>query len=458
MLSIRTMCRRGRVVLMIAVLFHAFQIDSIDGFVVNSVRTNIISNYNTIISSSSCQHRGEYKSELRAITGGNDRSVARHYERRMTHEEQMELLRKSVEARRIRTIKTELTAQLGSVSTTPLTIALSRATGYGEELDLLETAIVEGESAREALVTGNMGLVHFCVNDILNKRQSYRSSLKSLSKEDLIQEGAIGLARAVDKWNPNIGGKFSTYAVYWIRAAVLRCIAARDDFVRVPEHVSAAVRKVTRAAQTLGLNIDDYDDNVFLSAQWREANAAKALAEEAGLTDQQLVEAMKVRKRRITGIMSFEPWMQNKKHYETDLISQEAFVDRSVAEYDSSSLSLDDSTHLKAILGKFLRPKEIEALSWRYGLNDKDKMKCQRDYVKDAERELFPSVSNTSKSRKPQMSSSPVRGKWGEAMSFSEVGNQMQVSAEYGRKLCHVAISKLQHAAEEGLLELAFLF
>jgi DNA-directed RNA polymerase sigma subunit (sigma70/sigma32) len=53
----------------------------------------------------------------------------------------------------------------------------------------------------------------------------------------------------------------------------------------------------------------------------------------------------------------------------------------------------------------------------------------------------------------------PTQGRWGEAMSFVEVGKRMKVSAEYGRRLCHAAIQKLQRAAQEGaLMEPAFLF
>ena len=276
--------------------------------------------------------------------------------------------------------------------------------------------------------------------------RSKKSQLQSVTREDLVQEGAIGLARAVDRWNPEIGGKFSTYAVYWIRAAALRCIAERDDLMRVPEHVSAAVRKMTKAAKTLGLDIDSDNllSNVYSSdASWKEAQAAKALAEEAGLTDKQLMEAMKVRQRRNKGhIMSFETWMQQGRDYETDLSP--------VASVEEDALAAVKTENLKKTLSRFLRPREMEALSWRYGLNTESTTKSSRprDYVAEAEEELFGS-------RAKEM---PVRGKWGEAMSFVEVGKKMQCSAEYGRRLCHAALNKLRQAAEEGILEPALLY
>ena len=94
-------------------------------------------------------------------------------------------------------------------------------------------------------------LVHFCVNNIMKSR-GRKQQLNSLSREDLIQEGAIGLARAVDKYDLAIGGKFSTYAMYWVRAAVLRCIAERDDMLRVPSHVSQAPMDVNVTFSLMG--------------------------------------------------------------------------------------------------------------------------------------------------------------------------------------------------------------
>lgn len=354
-------------------------------------------------------------------------------ENRMNHDEQQLLLKHAVEMRRILRIKADLTQQAGYVS--PLTLTLSKASGYGEEIDLFEQAITDGEAARENLVTGNVGLVYFCVNDILKTRRG-GSYLQSLSKEDLVQEGAIGLARAIDRWNPQIGGKFSTYAVYWVRACVLRCIAERDDFVKVPEHVSAAVRKLSRAAYSLGIIADDLNDT-FMSSQWKEAKAAKALAVEAGLSERQFIEAMKIRERRRTGIVSLETWMTEKKKFETN----------SVIGSDDFDLFEINATHIKSTLSKFLRPKEIEALSWRYGLNHE--LQAAKTILESPVKQPVNIDGNNKKWQ--------ISGKNGEALSFSEVGNKMHISAEYGRRLCHAAIDKLKQAVEEGLLEPALL-
>jgi RNA polymerase sigma factor (sigma-70 family) len=346
---------------------------------------------------------------------------------RLTHEEQMELLSHTVELRRIK--ETDAEVNITSKKTTalsPLISVRAEAAGFGDDIDAFERAIDLGHKARQS--NGNQ-----------------RGGLQSLSREDLVQEGAIGLARAVDRWNPEIGGKFSTYAVYWVRAAIFRCVAERDDLMRVPEHVSAAVRKVSKAAKRLGLEIDG--DNIISAvysssdANWKEAHAAKALAEEAGLTPKQLTAAMRVRDRRSRGIMSYDGWMQQGRDFEVDLSP--------VTENDPS-LSTIETEHLRVALSRFLRPREMEALSWRYGLTSEVAAKPSntRDYVSEAEDHLF------GKSSQQEL---PVQGRWGEAMSFVEVGKKMEVSAEYGRRLCHAALDKLRRAAEEGALEPALL-
>lgn len=382
------------------------------------------------------------------------------------------MLRQAAELRRLNQLETGLAIR-GQL---PLLSVRAKAAGYGEELEAYENAKLDGQKAREELVTRNMGLVHYCVTQILHKKKH----LNSLSREDLVQEGAIGLARAVDKYNPSIGGKFSTYAVYWIRAAVLRCIAERDDLLRVPSHVSQAVHEINKAARRLGM---DLDGSLYMtSSSWKEAQEAKRLAEEAGLSERNFEEAMKVRNRRYTGgYIAFESWMQKGEN----LVSDVPVMGETSA--DESATSAWEREQLRKILSQFLRPKEMEALSWRYGLvNDASSQQTTSDatpqqranqYLAEAEEKLFGSASATTtatathtilgsaspiktsmEAAASSSSSLPAKGRFGEAMSFHEVGKKMKVSAEYGRKLCHAGLAKLRQAAEDGRLEPALLF
>lgn len=388
---------------------------------------------------------------------------------RLTPEEEKELLRRAVEYRRLNNLEKDLALQ--NLNTLPLLSVRAKAAGYGEELEAYESAKLEGQLAREQLVTHNMGLVKYCVNQIIGK-ETYDNKvpLNSLSREDLMQEGSIGLARAVDKWDPAIGGKFSTYAVYWVRAAVLRCIAERDDVVRVPSHISQAVVQINKAAKRLGWSLQEsggiLTNESSTSLSWKAAAAAKLLAEEAGLSESRFEEAMKVRRRKYSGgYVPFESYMSTKggqKHHSDENEDHERKrLESSVA-----------NEELRTVLSKHLRPKEVEALSWRYGLfEDEDQLQTEFESIKDRanrqlmemEDQLFGASALTKAASAKRVTTKPAAapvkaGRFGEAMTFTEVGKKMQVSAEYTRRLCHKALNKLKQAAEDGTLEPALLY
>lgn len=361
---------------------------------------------------------------------------------RLTLDEEMELLRQTTEMYRIQQLEAELAMK--ARNQLPILSIRAKTAGYGNDLDGYQLALDVGNQARETLVTRNMGLVHYCVNEILKTQPKSRLGL--LSKEDLIQEGAIGLSRAVAKYNIGIGGKLSSYAVYWIRASVLRCIAERGDLVRVPEHVSAAIRKMSAAANRLGLLVDGDTivKGVFSDNQpWKEAQAAKILAEEAGLTDSQLREAMRVKSRRTAGSISFEDWMQKGQDLQSDVTTNSDFGTAPV-----------DSTKLRIELSKYLRPQEMKALTLRYGLeaaaatDESEVAPIAHNYQAEAEVLIFGE----------ELPEPSIKRKKSGEMTFHEIGKAMSVSAEYGRRLVHKAITKLQKAAAEGQLESALLF
>ncbi|GAA3248456.1 hypothetical protein GCM10010469_05810 [Streptomyces labedae] len=96
--------------------------------------------------------------------------------------------------------------------------------------------------ARDCLVLHNQRLVHALVRPHLEQGLDY---------EDLLQHGFLGLIRAVRKFDPAKGFKFSTYATWWIRQAITRAIADEGALIRVPVHMHEQMRKVARAERTL---------------------------------------------------------------------------------------------------------------------------------------------------------------------------------------------------------------
>jgi RNA polymerase primary sigma factor len=97
-------------------------------------------------------------------------------------------------------------------------------------------------SAREKLIVSNLRLVIMVAK---------RYQTRDLPLLDLVQEGVIGLIRAVEKFDWRRGFKFSTYATWWIRQAVERGIAANGATIRLPTHVRERRRKVSAAERTL---------------------------------------------------------------------------------------------------------------------------------------------------------------------------------------------------------------
>lgn len=106
-----------------------------------------------------------------------------------------------------------------------------------EEVELTRAVQKGDERARMRLIESNMRLV-------INIAKSYRN--RSIPLEDLIQEGAIGLMQAAERFDPDKGYRFSTYATHWIRQAIGRAIDNKSKAIRLPAHVSQSLRKVER--------------------------------------------------------------------------------------------------------------------------------------------------------------------------------------------------------------------
>ena len=102
-----------------------------------------------------------------------------------------------------------------------------------------------GERARQRFIQSNLQLV------VHVARKYDRRSNKTLELMDLVQEGNIGLARAVELFDPSRGYKFSTYAYWWIRQGMTRALITQDAIIRLPTSLHELLYKINRTAQDL---------------------------------------------------------------------------------------------------------------------------------------------------------------------------------------------------------------
>ncbi|TML61134.1 MAG: sigma-70 family RNA polymerase sigma factor [Actinobacteria bacterium] len=215
------------------------------------------------------------------------------------------------------------------------TLAGATRLARGERARL--TALVEaGREARQRFIQSNLRLV-------VSIAKRYQSS--GLPLLDLVQEGNLGLMRAVEKFDYRKGFKFSTYATWWIRQAITRAIADKGRTIRVPVHMVETVAQVGRSAARLARSLG------------REATLDEVAAE-SGLPVEKVYEALRVSPDPVS---LFE-------HVGDDDAELADFLEDRQAEapYEAAALAMRREEVRSVLAG--LSAREQRVLEMRYGL------------------------------------------------------------------------------------------